>query len=81
MNYETLIALMLVLLIVISFCIHIQNNKEPLENKPKQKTIKIRKRNLAPIGKSFAEFIPPKTKCDPEKGCHTGSYTAFSRNT
>ena len=78
MNYETLIALALVLLIIISFCVH--NTKEPLKNKKVTKPKKTNKHILTPIGKSFAEFIPPKTECDPEKGCHTGSYTVFNKN-
>ena len=78
MNYETLIVVALVLLLIISFCVHSQYNKRPQRNVYARPVIK-RKRNLSPPGKGFAEYIPPARKCSPEKGCHTGSYVDFSK--
>ena len=77
MNYETLIVVALVLLLIISFCVHSQYNKRQQRNVYARPVIK-RKRNLSPPGKGFAEYIPPARKCSPEKGCHTGSYVDFS---
>ena len=80
MNYENFILLSLILLLIITFCIHIQQKKivKKNTNKPKKPVIS-KKINLSGNGKSFGEYIPPKTKCSPEKGCHTGSYSDFSR--
>ncbi len=77
MNYETLIVVALLLLLIISFCIHTQYNKKQQRNVYARPVIK-KKRNLSPPGKGFAEYIPPARKCSPEKGCHTGSYVDFS---
>ena len=77
MNYEALIVVALVLLLIISFCIHTQYNKRQQRNVYARPVIK-KKRNLSPPGKGFAEYIPPARKCSPEKGCHTGSYVDFS---
>ena len=77
MNYEALIVVALVLLLIISFCVHSQYNKRQQRNVYARPVIK-RKRNLSPPGKGFAEYIPPARKCSPEKGCHTGSYVDFS---
>ena len=77
MNYETLVVVALVLLLIISFCVHLQYNKRQQRNVYARPVIK-RKRNLSPPGKGFAEYIPPARKCSPEKGCHTGSYVDFS---
>ena len=77
MNYEALIVIALVLLLIISFCVHSQYNKRQQRNVYARPVIK-RKRNLSPPGKGFAEYIPPARKCSPEKGCHTGSYVDFS---
>ena len=76
MNYETLFCLILILLVIISFGIHYQRNKN---KKPNIKYIIIEKKEpLVPPGKGFAEYIPPARKCNPEDGCHVGSYVDFS---
>jgi len=77
MNYETLIVVALVLLLIISFCVHSQYNRRKQRNVYTRPVIK-KQRNLSPPGKGFAEYIPPARKCSPEKGCHTGSYVDFS---
>ena len=77
MNYEALIVVALVLLLIISFCVHSQYNRRPQRNVVARPVIS-KQRNLSPPGKGFAEYIPPARKCSPEKGCHTGSYVDFS---
>ena len=78
MNYETLIVVALVLLLIISFCVHSQYNKKQQQRNVYARPVIKKKRNLSPPGKGFAEYIPPARKCSPEKGCHTGSYVDFS---
>ena len=78
MNYESLFILILVLFVIITFGIHyqrkIQTKKEPIE----KFIVSKEKQQLTPLGKGFAEYIPPARKCDPETGCHLGSYADFS---
>ena len=72
MNYETLALITLVVLLTITFCVHCHKNK----NKKQKITRPVINThlNLSPLGKGFAEYIPPARICNPENGCHVGSY-------
>ena len=82
MNYESLFILIVILLFIITFCIHREQlkNKNNNNNNNKQRMkIPVKSNlNIMPPGKGFAEYIPPATKCNPEDGCHAGSYVDFS---
>tara|TARA_B100001123_G_C15332956_1_gene1031867 strand:- start:2715 stop:2969 length:255 start_codon:yes stop_codon:yes gene_type:complete len=80
MNYESLFILIVILLFIITFCIHREQlkNKNNNNNKQRMKIPVKSNLNIMPPGKGFAEYIPPATKCNPEDGCHAGSYVDFS---
>ena len=78
MNYESLISLILVLLVIISFSVHYQQRTKNKKKSIVKYIILKKNQTFTPPGKGFAEYIPPARKCDPETGCHVGSYVDFS---
>lgn len=83
MNYNTLFILIIVLLFVITLCVHKDiNTRNRRRNMSKNRIPRLiipkKNQHLTPLGKGFAEYIPPASKCSPEKNCHSGSYVDFS---
>lgn len=74
MKYNFLVICSLVLMLFITFSIHLNRPKKKIKRKKTLPTVETFPR---PLGKGFMEYIPPGKHCSSDKGCHAGSYVRY----